>query len=84
MGLMVVALVGANASGSLPWPIRAGVCLAFLVVCSLILWHRDRFSEHMRMPLRSNTHTFWVYTLGPAFGAVVSLLGLIASLTDER
>ena len=48
------------------------------------LWHRDRFSEHMRMPLRSNTYNFWVYTLGPAFGAVLSLLALIASLTYAR
>jgi len=84
MALIHFAVVGATANGSVPWPIRAGVCLVFLIGCSLILWHRDRFSEHMRMPLRSNTYNFWVYTLGPAFGAVLSLLALIASLTYAR
>lgn len=84
MGLTVVALVGANTGGSVPWPIRVGVCLAFLVACSLILWRREWLEEFMRAPRRSATHNSWVYTAGPVFGIVMSLLGLIASLTYER
>ena len=84
MGLMVVALVGTSTSGSVPWPVRAGVSLAFLVGFSLALWRREWMQEFMRAPQRSDGYNFWVYTAGPAFGAVLCLLALIASLTYER
>ena len=61
MTLVGVALVGTSANGSGPWPIRAGVSLAVLVGCSLILWRREWFwEEFVRAPRRSDTYNFWV------------------------